>query len=59
MNTYNKSDAPHPRERCPQCSSLVETVSEDPLEEFGLEAGCDYHAAEYLGGEIKERFQTP
>ncbi len=46
---------PYPRDRCPRCCGIVETVSEDPLEEFGIGPACDYRAAE-INGEIVETY---
>ena len=40
------SDDVEPRERCPECSSLLVTESVDPLEEYCIEPGCEYHRAE-------------
>jgi uncharacterized protein with PIN domain len=41
-----------PRERCPTCSGAVDQVSDDPLEEHGIEVGCGYYRAEGIDGEV-------
>lgn len=34
-----------PRESCPKCSGSVVVESEEPLEEYCIEPGCDYYRA--------------
>ena len=48
------ADDLQPRERCPKCSGPVEQVSDDPLEEFCLNAPCDYYRATTVNGVIRE-----
>ena len=44
-----------PRDYCPSCGSPVDTFSEDPLEEGGIEPACGYYRAEAGDGVIHER----
>jgi len=43
-----------PRERCPTCGGAVMVASEDPLEEYGIEPGCDYYRAAVGNAVIRE-----
>jgi uncharacterized protein with PIN domain len=43
-----------PRDRCPTCSGAVDQVSDDPLEEHGIEIGCGYYRAKTVGGVIED-----
>lgn len=48
----SESDELTPREACPDCGGTVEVASADPLEEYGIEPGCDYYRAEVAGGGV-------
>lgn len=50
----SESDELTPQEACPYCGGAVMVESEEPLEEYGIEPGCDYYRAEGAGGVIRE-----
>lgn len=43
---HSDTDGLEPRDRCPDCDSLLEHESIDPLEEFCIEPGCGYYRTE-------------